>query len=95
MGAPTISATATIRPTAAVHSAPAAIGPTATVHSAAAAMHSTASAMHAAASATGPHLRDEAVVHVGCDARRSEDLERLSLRQSETKKRNAKKHVSG
>ena len=65
------------------------------MHSAASAMHATAAVAHAPASATAPHLGDQAVVHVGCDARRSEDLEGLSLRQSETEKRNAKKHVSG
>jgi hypothetical protein len=66
-----------------------------TVHAAASAVHSPAAAAHPPASATGPHLSDEAVVHVGCDAWRSEDFKGLSLRQSETEKRNAKKHVSG
>jgi hypothetical protein len=81
MGPSTVSATTAIRPAAAMHSTPAA-------------MHAAAVA-HAAASATGPHLSDETVVHVGRDALRSEDLEGLSLRQSEAKKRNAKTHVSG
>jgi hypothetical protein len=80
IGSAAVGATTAIRPAAAMHST--------------SAMHSTAVA-HPPASATGPRFSDEAVVHVGCDARRSEDLEGLSLRQTKTEKRNAKNHGSG
>jgi hypothetical protein len=74
-----VSAAATIRPAAAVHSSTAMHTAAAAMHAATAAMHSAAAAMPAA-STTASHLSDKAVVHVGCDARRGEDLEGLSLR---------------
>ena len=102
MGPPTVSATTAIRSPAAVHSATTAIRAAAAVHSAAPAMHATAAAVHstapavhsaASAARSAPHLSDEAVVHVGCDAGRSEDFEGVSLRQTETEKRNAKQRM--
>jgi hypothetical protein len=66
-----MGAAATIRSASAVHS------PAAAMHAPAAAVSAPA-AMHAA-STTAPHLSDKAVVHVGCGARRGEDLEGFSL----------------
>jgi hypothetical protein len=81
--------------TAAMHAAATAVHAAATaMHAATAAMHAAAAAMHAAAT-TASHMRDKAVVHMGCDAGRGEDLEGLSLRQTETEKRNAKERISG
>jgi hypothetical protein len=51
--------------------------------------------VHAAPAAASYDLHDHAVIHVASNARRCEDLDGFSLRQTKTQKRNAEKRVSG